>query len=356
MRRTSRGRAWATSLTCGRTPARPPAARSLSATTAARALRRSGSTWARSARSASWWRTTAGRRSRRSACRQRPDGSTRPTSCSSTRSARGAAQPIGDFKNKEFWGVARDIESVAQFIRLYVADNPLDLAELPGRRELRHDALAGRRRLAAEQGRHELQRRRAHLARHDLGAIFALPGNDQPYPLILPSYAATAWYHKALPNPPPDLEPWLTEVRRFAVGDYAAALGRGATGSPTSVAPRSSRSCTLTPDCRRRVPAPGRPSRVGERVHAGALPAEGNHDRPARLAFRGPDLRPARQGDRERSAVEFDHRSVHGRVSRLVPRGIEVRRGQVLRRHRRRLADVGIQARVPPGYRSPRRR
>jgi carboxypeptidase C (cathepsin A) len=62
----------------------------------------------------------------------------------------------------------------------------------------------------------------------DLGAIFALPGNDQPYPLYLPSYAAAAWYHKILPNRPAELEPWLTEVRRWAASEFADALAEGA--------------------------------------------------------------------------------------------------------------------------------
>jgi carboxypeptidase C (cathepsin A) len=61
----------------------------------------------------------------------------------------------------------------------------------------------------------------------DLGSVFPLPGHDLPYPLYLPSYAATAWYHKLLPGAPAELEPWLSEVRRFAAGEYAAALAEG---------------------------------------------------------------------------------------------------------------------------------
>ncbi len=55
------------------------------------------------------------------------------------------------------------------------------------------------------------------------------PGNDMPYVLSLPTYAATAWYHKRLPNQPPQLEPFLDTVERFAVSDYAAALAAGDT-------------------------------------------------------------------------------------------------------------------------------
>ena len=36
------------------------------------------------------------------------------------------------------------------------------------------------------------------------------PGIDLAYQLALPTYAATAWYHHKLPNPPRDLTPFCT--------------------------------------------------------------------------------------------------------------------------------------------------
>jgi carboxypeptidase C (cathepsin A) len=53
------------------------------------------------------------------------------------------------------------------------------------------------------------------------------PGDDLPYELALPSYTATAYYQHRLPNQPTDLQPLLTEVEHFALGDYAAALAQG---------------------------------------------------------------------------------------------------------------------------------
>lgn len=53
------------------------------------------------------------------------------------------------------------------------------------------------------------------------------PSNDQPYVLALPSYAATAWYHKRLPSQPSDLKSFLREVEHFALTDYASALQDG---------------------------------------------------------------------------------------------------------------------------------
>ncbi|MBU6403340.1 MAG: peptidase S10 [Pseudomonadota bacterium] len=54
------------------------------------------------------------------------------------------------------------------------------------------------------------------------------PGINLPYALALPSYAAIAWYHKALANPPATLHPWLDQVQTWAMGPYLQALNEGA--------------------------------------------------------------------------------------------------------------------------------
>jgi carboxypeptidase C (cathepsin A) len=54
-----------------------------------------------------------------------------------------------------------------------------------------------------------------------------LPGDDLTYELDLPTYAATAWYHKKLSPQPPELEPFLKQVEEFAIGDYMHALAEG---------------------------------------------------------------------------------------------------------------------------------
>jgi carboxypeptidase C (cathepsin A) len=57
------------------------------------------------------------------------------------------------------------------------------------------------------------------------------PGNDLPFQLGLPTFAATAWYHARPPDQRSAGVPsaLLNEVERFAMGDYAAALAAGAT-------------------------------------------------------------------------------------------------------------------------------
>jgi carboxypeptidase C (cathepsin A) len=42
--------------------------------------------------------------------------------------------------------------------------------------------------------------------------------------MFLPTYAAVAWYHHALPNRPAELRPFLHRVEHFAINGYALAL------------------------------------------------------------------------------------------------------------------------------------
>ncbi len=54
-------------------------------------------------------------------------------------------------------------------------------------------------------------------------------GNDLPYPLFLPTYTATAWYHKRLPQDlqTAGLQKAVAEAERFAMGEYTLALMQG---------------------------------------------------------------------------------------------------------------------------------
>ncbi|HWW61399.1 MAG TPA: peptidase S10, partial [Thermoanaerobaculia bacterium] len=51
-------------------------------------------------------------------------------------------------------------------------------------------------------------------------------GNDLPYILFLPTYTATAWYHKRLPREL-TLEQAVAESEAFALGEYTQALMKG---------------------------------------------------------------------------------------------------------------------------------
>ena len=140
----------------------------------------------------------------------------------------GFSKAVGEAKDKDFFGVDPDIESVSRFIKQYITDN--------GRWNSPKYLLGESYGTTRSAGVVDYLQSREGMAFNgvvlvsvavDLGAIFAVPGNDRPFPLYLPSYAATAWFHKVLPNPPQDLDPWLVEVRKFAASDFASALGEG---------------------------------------------------------------------------------------------------------------------------------
>jgi carboxypeptidase C (cathepsin A) len=61
----------------------------------------------------------------------------------------------------------------------------------------------------------------------NIGLLFQ--ANDQGTINMVPTYAATAWYHNRLQNRPADLPAYLAEVRAFAQGPYTLALAKGDT-------------------------------------------------------------------------------------------------------------------------------
>jgi carboxypeptidase C (cathepsin A) len=140
-----------------------------------------------------------------------------------------------DEKNaKQFHGVEEDVRSVGEFIRLYVTrfnrwDSPKFLAgESYG--TTRAAGLVG-----YMQDRHGMYFSGVVLISTVLNfeTLAFDEGNDLPYPLFLPTYTATAWYHKKLADDlQADLHKALAESEKFALGDYTLALMRGDKLSP----------------------------------------------------------------------------------------------------------------------------
>ncbi len=140
----------------------------------------------------------------------------------------GYSHAIGKKENKDFWGTDPDIASVSQFIFQYVSDNErwnspkFLLGESYGTTRSAGvvDYLWNEKGMA-------INGVVLVSVALDLEAIFEWPGNERPYPFFVPTYAATAWYHKALPEQPAELEPFLKEVRAWAMGPYRDALAKG---------------------------------------------------------------------------------------------------------------------------------
>jgi carboxypeptidase C (cathepsin A) len=139
----------------------------------------------------------------------------------------GYSRPADGEKAKQFHGFKKDIESVGDFIRLYTTryNRWLSPKFLIGESygTTRASGLSG-----YLQERHGLYLNGIMLISTVLnfGTIDFTPGNELPHVLFLPSYAATAWYHRALRVRRP-LQSLLAEVQDFAVNEYAPALLKG---------------------------------------------------------------------------------------------------------------------------------
>lgn len=140
----------------------------------------------------------------------------------------GYARPVGKGKGKDFWGVDQDIRSVSAFIVRYLGDN----GRWQSPKYLLGESYGGIR-----SGGVALELLRTHAVALN-GVILVSPymdfiaGNaglrlDEPYVNYLSTYAATAWYHQAVPDRPAELQPFLREAERFAHEVYAPVLLKG---------------------------------------------------------------------------------------------------------------------------------
>lgn len=130
---------------------------------------------------------------------------------------------------QKFFGLQGDLDSVGEFIRMYLTRNerwasPLFLVgESYG--TTRASGLSG---LLVDKGIAFNGVLLISTVMNFQTLLFA-PGNDLPYQLMLPSYTATAWYHKKLS---PDLQnkplrQVLDESEKWATNEYALALLKG---------------------------------------------------------------------------------------------------------------------------------
>lgn len=132
---------------------------------------------------------------------------------------------------KEFHGYTQDIESVGEFIFRYISDN----GRWGSPKYLIGESYGTLR--AAALSKHLQERYGMYLNGTILvSAVLNFQtldfsfGNDLPYPLFLPTYTATAWFHACLPS---DLQSLTLQqvtdrARHFAANLYTSALMKGA--------------------------------------------------------------------------------------------------------------------------------
>ena len=166
----------------------------------------------------------------------------------------GFSRMVEGEKVKEYHEYKRDLESVGEFVRLWVsrygrwASPKFLIGESYG--TTRASGLSG----------HLLERYGMYLngvmlisCALDFAVLRFDPANDLPPTLFLPTYAATAWYHGRLPADlqKKPLRKLLAEVEAFAAGEYAAALFQGARLAPKTrkdIVQRVARYTGLQPD------------------------------------------------------------------------------------------------------------
>ena len=141
----------------------------------------------------------------------------------------GYSRPASGEDPKQFLGLKEDTELVGEFIRLYTTRNQrwsspkFIIGESYG--TTRAASLAD-----YLQDRHGMYLNGIMLISCILNFQTARfeTGNDLPYILFLPTYTATAWYHKRLgPELQKDLLTTLREAEAFALGPYSLALMKG---------------------------------------------------------------------------------------------------------------------------------
>ena len=140
----------------------------------------------------------------------------------------GFSHAVGKAQDKDFWGIDQDMKSLAQFINTYVSRNnrwnspKFLIGESYG--TFRSAALSNY--LQSHDGM-DFNGIVLISSVLDLGTISFNPGEDMPYVFYLPSYAATAWYHKMLKDRPDNLPAFIEEARNFAQTAYLSALVKG---------------------------------------------------------------------------------------------------------------------------------
>ena len=140
----------------------------------------------------------------------------------------GFSKAVGKAKDEDFWGVDPDIESMSRFIVEFVNENN----RWNSPKYLLGESYGTTRSAGIVdylQSKEGMQLNGVILVScaMDFQTIVDRGGSDLPFALYLPTYAAVAWYQKALPEQPSDRDAFLEEARTFALGEYTHALAQG---------------------------------------------------------------------------------------------------------------------------------
>lgn len=141
----------------------------------------------------------------------------------------GFSRPADGVDKKEFTGYSEDLKSVGDFIHKYVTSN----ARWNSPKFLAGESYGTTRAAGLSgylQDRHGMYLNGLVLisAVMNFQTIYFTSGNDLPYALFLPSFAATAYYHGKIDKTKfPDFKTFLKEVEHFALTEYSVFLIKG---------------------------------------------------------------------------------------------------------------------------------
>lgn len=140
----------------------------------------------------------------------------------------GFTRPAGRTSQNEFFGYENDLRFVGDFIRLYTTK----YSRWSSPKFIAGESYGTTRAAGLSsylQDRHGLYVNGIILisAILDFGTVRTDRGNDTPFPLMLPTFAATSWYHKQLDGRFTSVASLLQEVQQFAMGEYSTALMKG---------------------------------------------------------------------------------------------------------------------------------
>jgi carboxypeptidase C (cathepsin A) len=140
-------------------------------------------------------------------------------------------------KGAEFHDYQRDLDSIAEFIRLYLTR----FGRWDARKYLIGESYGTTRAAGLThhlQDKHDIFLNGVMLVSLalDLQTLEFDHGNELPFALFLPTYAATAWYHQALAPAlqKKALREVIAEAEAFAYGEYTTALMQGARLDPAA--------------------------------------------------------------------------------------------------------------------------
>lgn len=141
----------------------------------------------------------------------------------------GFSRPVGKAEGKQFWGVDNDIRSVSDFIVRYLGD----YRRWASPKFILGESYGGIRTGGVAYdllNRHNVTLNGIILVSPYLDFVSGTAGlnSDAGDANFLPTYAATAWYHKALDPRPPELLPFLREVEQWVDTVYHPVLYKGA--------------------------------------------------------------------------------------------------------------------------------